>query len=84
MLRKSGRQHQSAAGVRTLMTNNGIPNCAQGTWSAQPDYTVTLNNPAVVEYCGNDGETRSLLFTSTNLWGSDQPNSIPFFRAQCS
>jgi hypothetical protein len=65
------------------MTNNGIPNCAQGTWSAHPNYKVMLDNPAVVEYCGNRGETKALLFTSIDVWGATQPDSIPFFRVSC-
>src|ERR1019366_7472404 len=42
---------KSAVGIGTLMTNNGHPNCAQGRWSAHPNYSVTLSKPMYVSYC---------------------------------
>jgi hypothetical protein len=60
----------SAVGVGTLMSNNGIPDCGDGTWSAQSDYTVTLSDPQMVSYCTDTGEASGLLYTSTNLWGN--------------
>ena len=72
------------------MTNNGIPNCEQGKWSAEKYYEVTFNNPAVVKYCSwgtsplwSPLETSALVFTSTNLWGAVEPNSLPFSKGPC-
>ncbi len=67
----------SALGVGTLMTNNGKPNCAQGTWTAHHGYRVTLSEPRVVSYCGNTGAVRGLLFTWVSLYGGPLPQSRP-------
>lgn len=76
---------QEATGVGVLMTNNGIPDCASGTWTPHPGYVVTLDNPAVVDYCGNDGvELSGLLFTSTNVFDATKAGSLPFFKPPCS
>jgi hypothetical protein len=61
----------AAVGQGTLLTNNGIPDCGQGTWTSQPGYTVTLGSPHTVPYCTNGHFSFSaLLFTATNLWGN--------------
>jgi hypothetical protein len=67
------------------MTNNGIPDCAQGKWSAKRNYKVTFSNPRVVKYCSGTIETSALVFTSTTLWGDGaaKPNSLPMFKGPC-
>jgi hypothetical protein len=58
-----------ATGVGTLMTNDGVPNCAQGTWTKHPSSVVILGNATVKAYCSDSGQrATALLFTSTNLW----------------
>ena len=46
---------QQATATGTLMINNGIPNCAQGTWTAHPDYHGTLSAPEQANYCTTTG-----------------------------
>lgn len=59
-----------ANGVGTLMTNDGVPNCGQGTWTKHPGSPVILGNVHVTEYCSDTGgHATALLFTVTNLWG---------------
>jgi hypothetical protein len=59
-----------ANGVGTLMTNDGVPNCGQGTWTKHPGSGVILGNAHVTEYCTDTGgHAKALLFTVTNLWG---------------
>jgi hypothetical protein len=59
-----------ATGVGTLMTNDGVPNCAQGTWTKHPGSVVILGKATVRDYCSAGGQrATALLFTSTNLWG---------------
>jgi len=67
----------SAFGAGTLMTNNGKPNCAQGTWTAHHGFTVTLSKPRIVSYCGKTGAARGLLFTWVSLFGGPLPLSRP-------
>lgn len=71
---------EQADGVGTWMTNNGIPNCAQGTWTSHPDWAVTLSQPATVSYCDTTGEQTTVLFTETNLWGG---TAMPVFKPPC-
>jgi hypothetical protein len=67
-----------ATGIGTLMTNNGMPDCADGTWTAQPGYAVTLSNPAITNYCSDSGATASAyLFTYANVWDSQIPDITP-------
>jgi hypothetical protein len=59
-----------ATGAGTLMTNDGEPNCAQGTWTKHPNSIVILGNARMAEYCPESGgHATALLFTETNLWG---------------
>lgn len=59
-----------ATGVGTLMTNDGVPNCGQGTWTKHPGSVVILGNASTKAYCSDNGQrATALLFTSTNLWG---------------
>jgi hypothetical protein len=65
-----------ATGVGTLMTNDGVPNCGQGTWTKHPGSIVILGNAHIMKYCafinyvnGSHGSATALLFTMTNLWG---------------
>ena len=59
-----------ATGVGTLMTNDGEPNCLQGTWTKHPNSVVILGNARMAEYCPESGgHATALLFTETNLWG---------------
>jgi hypothetical protein len=65
-----------ATGVGTLMTNDGVPSCGQGTWTKHPGSIVILGNAHVVKYCafvnytnGSHRDATALLFTMTNLWG---------------
>jgi hypothetical protein len=69
----------TAIGTGTLMTNDGTPNCAQGTWTAHRGYTVTLSKPRNVSYCGETGAASGLLFTSISLFSA----TIPVFRPPC-
>lgn len=66
-----------ANGVGTLMTNDGVPNCGQGTWTKHPGSVVILGNAHVTEYCSDTGgRAKALLFTVTNLWdGASLPAS---------
>jgi|GEM_PF-4736406 len=70
---------QSANGTGTYMTNDGIPNCSQGTWTAHPGFAVTLSSPATVSYCTGTGESSGLLFTYSNVWDY----SLPDFKPPC-
>jgi hypothetical protein len=70
---------QSANGTGTYMTNDGIPNCSQGTWTAHTGYAVTLSSPATVSYCTGTGESSGLLFTYSNVWDY----SLPDFKPPC-
>jgi hypothetical protein len=71
----------SATALGTLMTNDGVPDCADGTWTAHPGYTVTLGTPKVVTYCtAGSGEASAELFTSVNVWGG---GPIPVFQPPC-
>ena len=67
----------SATGMGTLMTNNGEPNCAQGTVTAQPGYAVTLSNPETVSYCSDSGTASGLLFTASDIWNFPIPDEGP-------
>ena len=67
----------SATGLGTLMTNNGEPNCAQGTVTAQPGYAVTLSNPETVSYCSDSGTASGLLFTASDIWNFPIPEEGP-------
>jgi len=59
-----------ATGVGTLHTNDGVPNCAQGTWTSHPGSPVILGNAVEAPYCSESMQRETaLLFTSTNLWG---------------
>jgi hypothetical protein len=52
------------------MTNDGVPNCKQGTWTKHPGSVVILGNAHVTEYCTDTGGlANALLFTATNLFG---------------
>jgi hypothetical protein len=65
-----------ASGAGTL-TNDGIPNCAQGTWSKHPGSVIILGNATVKAYCSDNGQrATALLFTSTNLWDGAIPTTI--------
>ncbi len=69
---------QSASGTGTLMTNSGIPNCSQGTWTAQPGFQVALSNPSTVAYCSGPGSPATgFLFTATNIWNFPLPDITP-------
>lgn len=58
-----------ATGFGTLMTNDGVPNCGQGTWTKHPGSVVILGNATMRTYCGENGQpATAFLFTSTNLW----------------
>ena len=70
----------SASGTGTLITNDGLPNCAQGTLTAHSGYTVTLSSPQTVPYCSNTGQASALLYTSTNLWSNA---TIPAITPPC-
>ena len=67
----------SARGIGTLMTNDGVPNCAQGTWTAHANYVVTLSYPRNVTYCDGTSLVTRLLFTSSDYSGKYQ---IPMFQ----
>jgi hypothetical protein len=67
----------SATGLGTLMTNNGEPNCAQGTVTAEPGYAVTLSNPETVSYCSQSGTASGLLFTASDIWNFPLPDEGP-------
>jgi hypothetical protein len=67
----------SATGLGTLMTNNGEPNCAQGTVTAQPGFAVTLSNPQTVSYCSDSGTASGLLFTASDIWSFPIPDEGP-------
>jgi hypothetical protein len=67
----------SATGLGTLMTNNGEPNCAQGTVTAQPGYAVTLGHPETVSYCSDSGTASGLLFTASDIWNFPIPDEGP-------
>lgn len=67
----------SATGLGTLMTNNGEPNCAQGTVTAHPGYAVTLSNPETVSYCSDSGTASGLLFTASDIWNFPIPEEGP-------
>jgi hypothetical protein len=67
----------SATGLGTLMTNNGEPNCAQGTVTAQSGYAVTLGNPETVSYCSASGTASGLLFTASDIWNFPIPDEGP-------
>ena len=72
-----------ASGVGTLNTNTGVPNCSQGTWSAQPNYTISFSNPAMVTYCtgnGGSGSASALLFTVSSFFSGSQ---LPVFKPPC-
>ena len=71
---------ESASATGTLVTNNGVPNCADGTRSYESNFSVILDNPKEVKYCGPSGLSSGLLFTSTNLWGESRPGSLPASR----
>lgn len=59
-----------ASGIGTLMTNDGVPSCGQGTWTKHPASVVILGNARSAEYCTESGDhATALLFTATNLWG---------------
>jgi hypothetical protein len=59
-----------ASGVGTLMTNDGVPSCGQGTWTKHTASVVILGNARTAEYCTESGDrATALLFTATNLWG---------------
>lgn len=72
---------RGATGRGTLMTNDGEPNCAQGTWTAHRGHPVTLGRPRVSTYCDGSRASSALLFTRVSLWGTE---SIPVFRPPCS
>jgi serine/threonine protein kinase len=52
----------SATGHGTWLTNDGIPDCARGTWTAHYDYPVSLSVPGP---CGRYGT----IFLESNLYG---------------
>ena len=67
-----------ATGVGVRMTNNGVPDCAHGTWTAHPGYRVTLSHPAVVSYCAGGQPAKALLFTSASMFkGVRLPVPVP-------
>ena len=70
---------QSAVGTGTLYTNDGIPDCAQGTVTAQPGYQVTMGNPQTTGYCNAGGQVATgLLFTSSDVFQGDMlPDIVP-------
>lgn len=68
---------QSATGVGTLMTNDGEPNCVQGTWTAHPTSVVNLSEPEATAYCGDSGKATALLFTATDLWSGVSLPGVP-------
>jgi len=67
----------AALGSGTLMTNDGVPNCGQGTWTAHPGYQVTLSNPKTVAYCAGSTSATGLLFTQTDVWDFPIPDIAP-------
>jgi hypothetical protein len=71
---------QDTSGVGTLNTNDGVPNCAQGTWTTQPNYAVSLSSPATVSYCTGTGTGTALLFTSSSFFSG---TSLPAFKPPC-
>lgn len=73
----------SAMGIGTLETNNGVPNCEKGTWTAHPGFAVRLSFPQVVTYCTENGPIAALMFTAINLWTATRPGSLPLFRPPC-
>lgn len=72
----------SATGIGTLMTNDGVPNCSQGTWTAHPNYTVSFSDPKRITYCDGNALVTRLLFAKTTF--EAEPSSpempIPMFR----
>jgi hypothetical protein len=67
----------SATGTGVYMTNDGVPDCMQGTWTAHPGYSVTLNNPADTSYCSDSGQAVGLLFTNSSIYGGPLPGVKP-------
>jgi hypothetical protein len=68
----------SATAIGTLMTNDGVPNCAQGTWTAHGDYPVSLSRPQEISYCSGKVLATANLYTYTNLWGGSKlPQYVP-------
>ena len=71
---------RGARGVAVRMTNNGVPSCGQGTWTAHPGFEVTLSAPKVVHYCDGTAARSGLLFTKSSY---SSPYVIPFFKPPC-
>jgi hypothetical protein len=58
---------KSAIGIGTLMTNNGVPSCAGGTWTAHRNFHVIWSNPE--PYCIQGNKVAGYDFLDTNIWG---------------
>jgi hypothetical protein len=71
----------SAMGIGTLMSNNGVPNCAEGKWAAHPGYRVVLSKPARVSYCQGTRQVTRLLYTRSSFSGT---YSLPLLHGPCT
>jgi hypothetical protein len=62
-----------AIGTGTLETNNGVPSCSGGSWTAHLGFVVTLKEPKRLSYCKEQNGVQTLatalFFTWTNMWG---------------
>jgi hypothetical protein len=56
----------SAIGTGTLMTNDGIPNCAGGHWTAHRQFRVIWSDPQ--PFCERRGQVTGYLFLRSNIW----------------
>ena len=66
-----------AIGYGTLIKNDGIPSCSEGTRSRTLDFEVQLSKPAIRGTCGPGGKEQSLVFTYVNIWETTIPAGGP-------
>lgn len=62
-----------AVGYGIEVTNNGVPNCAQGTKTLHYNFKVELSSPRRVTYCEGKKAITRWLYTKTNVWGGLLP-----------
>ena len=73
-----------AVGYGVEVTNDGIPNCAQGTRTPHANFRVVLDDPRWVSYCQGSTPVKRWLYTRANLWGNPWTSHLPVSGATCS
>jgi hypothetical protein len=64
----------AATGVGTERTNNGLPNCGNGTWTSHPGYTFSFTHPRRKPVCVDGAVSIRVLFSAGTYWSHGSPD----------